>query len=211
MALTGLNRAFGMIGKGMSSAFAPRTASAPAYGGQTMTPYDPKATFDKASGEANKAFDSSQTGLAARTDVARGNALKDWQKTQVSGNAPTGGAADLLKTKMMSASESGFAGQASDIESQRAGALSGLASKEGEEAQKQAMFTDQMNFTWAELDETKKNDIVNGLALLHSIDANKWSADEAGKYLGYLRSTYGGKRTENFNQGTIQSSPTVLS
>lgn len=159
--------------------------------------YDPEA-------EVAKQYAQSRTVLKARQDVARQNAMEDLMKREAQ-TGGFGGAGAKMRRKALTEIDTGFAAEDANLGASQAKDVLGLKEAErtrefaASESEKQRQlareqlaqqekqfgatldfqkgsFADQMQYSWAELDENKKTNLINaGIALKESgMTAEAW-------------------------------------
>lgn len=138
--------------------------------------------------DVSRTFAEARKTLGARQDVARQQIQEDLAR-QGASQGGFGGATLKLRQKAIADMERGVSADAASLSAQEAQAKAGLkenaANRElgfGQLAQAGEQFGQQMKFQWAEMDENKKTNFINAIALLKDSGFLDKNMDELNRF-----------------------------
>lgn len=138
----------------------------------------------------SEAYARARAGLQARQDVNAQNLSNDLdrQQAQVGG---FGGAAVKMRQKAITEAAQGFQADQAGIDSSEAQAKAGLNEARagravgfGQLGMQNEQFNKTMQYTWAELDENKKTNLINAMTALKDAGFFDKKKDELANFFG---------------------------
>lgn len=130
---------------------------------------DPNALIQEAFVQSRKNLQGQKT---QALDEMKANVNRQQAMTGMSG-----GTASKVQSKAQRELETGFAGKEAELAASEAGAKAQEAQTARQLNQQQQQFAEQMKFSWAEMDENKKTNLLNAMMALSKVDVKEfdWS------------------------------------